>query len=146
MGRQTECGDTGSDMRLLIKLAFLIGLALFFLAPRPGDENGVPAGLSAGSLMFAAQEVVTDIGGFCDRSPVACESGRDALHFAGARIVEGMTFVYGLATSRDAPAAGPAVAAPVEAAPMDTAPAAEIHQARAPNAPPLPRPYVAPAG
>ncbi|WP_279477795.1 DUF5330 domain-containing protein [Aureimonas sp. SK2] len=138
-------------MRLLLKLAFLIGLALFFLAPRPGDEAGVPAGLSAGALAFAAQQAAADIGGFCDRAPMACESGRDAIRFAGARIVDGMTFVYGLA-------AGSVAAPATEPGPVLPAATAEVAQPASGGVPherphpahgfavPPPRPYVAPAG
>jgi hypothetical protein len=134
-------------MRLLIKLAFLIGLALFFLAPARDDADGVPAGLSAGALVYAVQQAATDLGGFCERAPSACESGRDALQFAGARIVEGLTFVYGLATGATAaPSAAPG-SAPVEpaSARIDPVEHPAAHAPRVPAAPP-PRPYVAPAG
>jgi hypothetical protein len=131
-------------MRLLLKLAFLIGLALFFLAPARQDQDGMPAGLSAGALFFAAQQTVADLGGFCERSPMACESGRDAIHFAGARIAEGLTFVYGLAVGTaqrpNEPTSPPAA---VPEAKAGDAPSA--HQPRVPAAPP-PRPYLAPAG
>ncbi len=131
-------------MRLLLKLAFLIGLALFFLAPARQDEEGMPAGLSAGALVFAVQQAVTDLGGFCERAPMACESGRDAIHFAGARIAEGLTFVYGLATGA---ASAPVAPAPVSVPAAVSPPAlpASAQQARPPAAPP-PRPYIAPAG
>ena len=130
-------------MRLLIKLAFLIGLALFFLAPARDDADGVPAGLSAGALVYAVQQAATDLGGFCERAPSACESGRDALQFAGARIVEGLTFVYGLATGATAaPGSAPVEPASARIDPVEH-PAA--HPPRVPAAPP-PRPYVAPAG
>ncbi|WP_168990451.1 DUF5330 domain-containing protein [Aureimonas flava] len=121
-------------MRLLLKLAFLIGLVLFVLAPARDGEDGVPAGLSVGALVFAVQQAATDLGGFCERAPMACESGRDAIRFVGARIGEGLTFAYGLATG---------AAAPADAAAPHAQPAA--HPQRVPAAPP-PRPYLAPAG
>ncbi|WP_182085581.1 DUF5330 domain-containing protein [Aureimonas sp. ME7] len=125
-------------MRFLLKLAFLIGLALFFLAPKHEDGTGTPSDLNAASLIFGVQQAVADLGGFCERAPLACESGRNAAVFAGERIAEGMAFVYGLATG-----AQPSVPVPGPVDQPETIRPTRPSEHPA-NGAPAPRPYLPP--
>jgi len=146
-------------MRFLIKIAFLIGLIALFLPGHRDKDGAADPGLSPVVLLYGVQQAFADLGGFCDRSPAACATARDAASFVAARISEGAAIGYGLirekvtgeepaepATPSSAPAPPRAYTPPGQARashPMTTgavAPAALSIAAREPAAPAPPAP------
>ncbi len=93
-------------MRFLIKLALLVGLVALFLPGRPKDGAPGDPGLSPVVLLYGVQQAFTDLGGFCDRSPAACATARDAASFVGERIAEGAAIGYAMVRDKIAPHAG----------------------------------------
>lgn len=83
-------------MRFLIKIAFLIGLIALFLPGHRDKDGASEPGLSPVVLLYGVQQAFSDLGGFCDRSPAACASARDAASFVAGRIQEGAVIGYGL--------------------------------------------------
>ncbi|WP_062230800.1 DUF5330 domain-containing protein [Aureimonas sp. N4] len=83
-------------MRFLIKIAFLIGLIALFLPGHRDKDGASDPGLSPVVLLYGVQQAFSDLGGFCDRSPAACASARDAASFVVARVQEGAVIGYGL--------------------------------------------------
>jgi len=98
-GRQkarTSEQTVGSDMFFLLRTAFWLTLVLVLLPLGSGREQAQTAEekLDPVSAYLAAQATVSDIGGFCQRNPEACETGNDALAAIGSRAREGARIVY----------------------------------------------------
>lgn len=83
-------------MRFLIKIAFLVGLVALFLPNHSKDGTTSDPGLSPVVLLYGVQQAFSDLGSFCDRSPAACATARDAASFVGARITEGAAIGYAM--------------------------------------------------
>lgn len=81
-------------MRFLIKSAFWLGLALFIIPMPKGEKPSAERTVSAIEAVGAAQEAFSDIKGFCDRKPGACEVGQAALVTVGERAKVGAKMVY----------------------------------------------------
>ncbi|QDG76987.1 DUF5330 domain-containing protein [Labrenzia sp. PHM005] len=81
-------------MFFLLRTAFWLTLVLV-LIPIGSEEESTPVeSVNPVSAYLAAQATVSDIGGFCDRNPVACETGGNALTAIGSRARDGARIVY----------------------------------------------------
>ena len=99
-------------MRFLLKIAFFLGLIALFLPGRPEQEGEASPGLSPVVLFYGAQQAISDLGGFCDRSPAACAIGHEVAAFVGERIGDGVALGYGLLQERLPGQPAPAVVPP----------------------------------
>ncbi|GAB4514677.1 MAG: hypothetical protein Tsb0019_12840 [Roseibium sp.] len=124
----------GSDMFFLLRTAFWLTLVLV-LIPLGSDQEGTPAEkVDPVSAFLAAQATVSDIGGFCERNPQACETGGNALTAIGSRARDGARIVYEFLDTNIADSAG--------AEPQVTGSVASAHSDRVsvnPLKDPLPR-------
>jgi hypothetical protein len=112
-------------MRFLIKTAFWLALIAFFL-PSPQSGEGEAASVNYFGAFLGAQEAISDMGGFCERSPAACAAGRDVGTYVASRVGDGLVYAYSLARASGVEVAEPATAeAPALAVsardPMETA-------------------------
>nr|WP_319382638.1 DUF5330 domain-containing protein [uncultured Roseibium sp.] len=83
-------------MLFLLRTAFWLTLVLA-LIPLGSDQTSTPdktAEVDPVSAFLAAQATVSDIGGFCNRNPQACEAGGNALTAIGSRARDGALIVY----------------------------------------------------
>ncbi|WP_062016517.1 DUF5330 domain-containing protein, partial [Aureimonas sp. AU4] len=90
-------------IRTLFKLALLIAVVAFFVPRENRDGHPGEPALSPVVLFYGATQAISDLGSFCDRSPAACATGREAAAYAGARIMEGVQVLVAMATGRSAP-------------------------------------------
>lgn len=77
----------------LVRTAFWLLLVLAFLPierPSPDDT----ASFSAVDAFFAARSTISDMAGFCDRNPDACETGIETARVIGDRAQTGAVAVY----------------------------------------------------
>lgn len=133
-------------MRFILKCAFWLGLVAFLLPF--GEHRGETASEISWLGAFAgAQEALDDLGGFCDRAPRACETGREIALFASERVADGIAIAYGfIEDSRGAAtdvAANPARSPSGESVSPDPLVTGGVGSGGT-SAPPLPRAYVAP--
>ena len=84
----------GSDMFFLLRTAFWLTLVLALIPLGSGQERTSEETVDPVSAFLAAQAAVSDIGGFCQRNPEACETGGDALSAIGSRARDGARIVY----------------------------------------------------
>ncbi|MEO3387861.1 DUF5330 domain-containing protein [Mesorhizobium sp. CAU 1741] len=82
-------------MGFLIKSAFWLSLVLL-LIPFGGEGSDDEASIGAVETFIAAQAVIGDVAGLCERRPDACEIGKSALHTIGVRAKEGARIAYGM--------------------------------------------------
>lgn len=87
-------------IRLFFKLALLVAVIAFFVPRDTDDGHRAEPALSPVVLFYGATQAISDLGSFCDRSPAACASGREAAAYAGARIMEGVRVLVAMATGR----------------------------------------------
>jgi hypothetical protein len=81
-------------MFFLLRTAFWLTLVLV-LIPIGSEKESTPVEtINPVSAYLAAQATVSDIGGFCDRNPLACETGGNALTAIGSRARDGARMVY----------------------------------------------------
>lgn len=138
-------GDLRGIMRFILKCAFWLGLVAFLL-PFGEHKGETTAEISWLGAFAGVQEAIEDLGGFCDRAPRACDTGREVALFAGERIADGVAIAYDFVDTRRA------AATDVDAAPLphktgpDASPdplmtgGVSAHE----GAPVLPRAYIAP--
>ncbi|WP_062228960.1 DUF5330 domain-containing protein [Aureimonas frigidaquae] len=105
-------------VRFILRAAFLLGLIAFFL---PGGRNEDGPSLNYFQAFAGLQEAMSDLGGFCDRAPTACNSAGQVAGFVANRIGDGLEFGYqALTGARGAPqlpAGPPATVDPTPGAP-----------------------------
>ncbi len=112
-------------MRFLIKTAFWLALIAFFL-PSPQSGEGEAASVNYFGAFLGAQEAISDMTGFCERSPAACAAGRDVGAYVASRVGDGLVYAYSLARASGVEVAepgtteAPALAVPARD-PMETA-------------------------
>lgn len=134
-------------MRFILKCAFWLGLVAFLL-PFGGHRSETTTQISWLGAFAGAQEALQDLGGFCERAPRACETGREIALFASERIADGVAIAYDFVDTRRAPPATDVAETTVRRAsgeevspdPVTTGgvlPGTE-------SVPPLPRAYTAP--
>ncbi|OJJ11211.1 hypothetical protein BKI51_15200 [Alphaproteobacteria bacterium AO1-B] len=81
-------------MFFLLRTAFWLTLVLV-LIPIGSETKSTPVEpINPVSAFIAAQATMSDIGGFCDRNPQACETGGNALTAIGSRARDGARIVY----------------------------------------------------
>lgn len=106
-------------IRFLVKSAFLIGtISLLVPGFDSNTESESAESLDLVGSIVGAQAAISDLAGFCERAPAACETGGNLAAFAGARIEAGIATAYRLA-SESAPLA------PLVSRSSETAPGAE---------------------
>ncbi|POF31713.1 DUF5330 domain-containing protein [Roseibium marinum] len=94
MARKIE-QTMGSDMFFLLRTAFWLTLVLVLIPFGSDQENTTPTEtVDPVSAFLVAQATVSDIGGFCERNPQACETGGNALTVIGSRARDGVRIVY----------------------------------------------------
>ncbi|GGB50682.1 hypothetical protein GCM10011316_23520 [Roseibium aquae] len=82
-------------MFFLVRTAFWLTLVLMLIplfGSGPDGESRDP--IDPVAAYFAAQAAVSDVTGFCDRNPAACETGGEALAALGAQARDGARIVY----------------------------------------------------
>jgi Family of unknown function (DUF5330) len=84
----------GSDMFFLLRTAFWLTLVLALIPLGSNYESNSAEDVNPVSAFIAAQATVSDIGGFCQRNPLACETGGNALTTIGNRASNGVRVVY----------------------------------------------------
>jgi hypothetical protein len=82
-------------MGFLIKSAFWLSLVLLVIPIGGGDGDSTPR-VGAIEAFLAAQAVVGDVAGMCERKPEACEVGKSALQTIGVRAKESARIAYGM--------------------------------------------------
>lgn len=132
-------------MRFILKCAFWLGLVAFLL-PFGEHRGETSAEMSWLGAFAGAQEAIEDLGGFCERAPRACATGREAAVFASERIADGVAIAYDFVDSSRARATDPANEARPDGTRPDTGPDPLMTGGVAADgsAAHLPRAYIAP--
>lgn len=81
-------------MGFLIKSAFWLSLVLLLIPIGGSGDAETDPRVGAIEAFFAAQAVVSDVAGLCERKPDACEVGKSALHTIGVRAKESARIAY----------------------------------------------------
>lgn len=81
-------------MFFLLRTAFWLTLVLVLIPLGSDRESPTSEKVDPVSAYLAAQATVSDIGGFCSRNPLACETGSSALTIIGSRARDGARMVY----------------------------------------------------
>jgi hypothetical protein len=85
--------EQGQDMFYLLRVAFWLTIVLALL-PSGGAKQGAQANFDASDAVSAAGAAISDVSGFCDRQPEACEVGAQAAAVIGQRAQAGARMVY----------------------------------------------------
>ncbi|MET0279087.1 MAG: DUF5330 domain-containing protein [Pseudorhodoplanes sp.] len=90
-------------MFFLVRVAFWLGIVLVMLPS--GDYQAKNAGPSIGAAdaIGAATAAVSDMGGFCQRQPEACEVGGQAAAVLGQRAQAGARLLFDVIHEKMAP-------------------------------------------
>ena len=83
-------------IRFILKAGFILGLVALVL-PRTDDgttESASAPQFDVFTAMMGAQAAISDLAGFCDRAPAACDTGGAIARFAGERIGDGLALAY----------------------------------------------------
>lgn len=80
-------------MRFILKCAFWLGLVAFLL-PFGQHSGETETEISWLGAFAGAEEALQDLGGFCDRAPRACDTGREIALFASERVAGGIAIAY----------------------------------------------------
>ncbi|MBD8893530.1 DUF5330 domain-containing protein [Roseibium litorale] len=81
-------------MFFLLRTAFWLTLVLALIPIGSGGSDSETKSIDPVAAYFAAQAAVSDLSGFCDRNPAACETGSEAISAIGARARDGARIVY----------------------------------------------------
>jgi hypothetical protein len=81
-------------MFFLLRVAFWLTIVLALLPSGGGTQQSAQAKVGATDAMVAAGAAVSDMSGFCDRQPDACEVGAQAAVVIGQRAQAGAKLVY----------------------------------------------------
>lgn len=115
-------------MFFLLRIAFVIGLVLFLIPFGLKGKDG--EAVSVFDALGAAQAVVADMRGFCERQPQACAVGGQMASHVADKAQVGAKWLYealgatthGTGIPAPAPAPAPAAAGPLELTPQDLLP------------------------
>lgn len=118
-------------MGFLIRSAFWLSLVLLVI-PIGGNDAEGEAAVGPIEAFFAAQAVVGDVAGLCERNPQVCVVGKSALHTIGVRAREGARLAYDMLDEENG-------AQPVHTGSIDQA--APVGQPAAPAAAGVPIPF-----
>ncbi len=94
----------------LIRTLFWLGLVIALIPVDDKEaaaraEEAVP--VDAGAAIVAAQQTVSDLGGFCGRNPTACDVGGRIATTMALKAQTGARIVYEFIDAQMAPAAEP---------------------------------------
>lgn len=78
----------------LIRAAFWLSLVIALIPVNPEDLGEGQRAVSTGETLSAAQAMVADLAGFCDRNPQTCGTGRELFSQFGAKAKNGARYVY----------------------------------------------------
>jgi hypothetical protein len=78
----------------LIRAVFWLTLVIAFIPVNPEDLKDGQRAVSTGETMVAAQALLADLAGFCERNPDACVTGRELLAQLGAKAKTGAREIY----------------------------------------------------
>lgn len=81
-------------MFFLLRVAFWLTIVLALLPSGGGTQQTAEAKVDATDAMVAAGAAVSDVSGFCDRQPTACEVGAQAAVVISQRAQAGAKMVY----------------------------------------------------
>jgi hypothetical protein len=90
-------------MFFLLRVAFWLSIVLV-LMPSGAPQPNAPK-IDAGDAVSAAFAAMSDMGGFCDRQPEACEVGGKAAVAFGQRAQAGAKILFEVLSEKMAPAA-----------------------------------------
>jgi hypothetical protein len=123
-------------MFFLLRTAFWLSIVLVMLPS--GTQTPAPS-IETGEAVSAAFATLSDVGGFCERQPGACDVGGKAALAFGQRAQAGALFLYDYLTDRKAPAETGSIKQDRQAVSQDTLRAEDLKpHFRTPLAPPLP--------
>jgi hypothetical protein len=101
-------------MFFLIRMAFWLSVVLALLPTFAGTDHAATAtqsNVGAGEAVTAASATVSDLSGFCDRQPEACEIGAQVAVAFGHQAQAGAKIVYDYLSDRTPPKATGSVTA-----------------------------------
>jgi len=98
-------------MFFLMRTAFWLTLVLMLIPLVSSKDTEPRDSIDPVAAYFAAQAAVSDMGGFCERNPAACETGGEALAALGAQARDGARIVYEFLDNKVADADQPDLAA-----------------------------------
>ena len=81
-------------MFFLLRVAFWLTIVLALLPSGSGSKNDAHANVGAGDAISAASAAVSDVSGFCERQPEACQVGAQAAVTIGQRAQAGAKMVF----------------------------------------------------
>jgi hypothetical protein len=87
-------------MFFLLRVAFWLTIVLVLLPSGNPQPGGKAAQVGATDAVVAAGAAVSDMSGFCDRQPEACEVGAQAAAALGQRAQAGARMVYDFISER----------------------------------------------
>jgi hypothetical protein len=97
-------------MFFLLRVAFWLSIVLVLL-PSGGAERNMPE-IGASEAVSAAFAAVSDMSGFCERQPDACDVGGKAAVAFGHRAQAGAKFLFDYLTDKMSPAETGSISAP----------------------------------
>ncbi|MTI18947.1 hypothetical protein E1162_17015 [Rhodobacteraceae bacterium RKSG542] len=80
-------------MYSLLKMTFWISLILLIIPIGTGSDEEAPA-INPLQALVAAQSTVSDLSGFCERNPAACETGNNILELVGMKAKQAARLAY----------------------------------------------------
>ncbi|MCB8838858.1 DUF5330 domain-containing protein [Aurantimonas sp. VKM B-3413] len=83
-------------IRFFVKSAFFLGLAAMVLPSHSGGDGNADGGLDVFGTLAGAQAAISDLSGFCERAPAACNAGGSLMRFAGERVGDGLSLAYSM--------------------------------------------------
>lgn len=87
----------------LIRTAFWLALVVAFIPVNPADLGDGQRPVSTQETIGAAQALISDIAGFCQRNGSACETGREVFSQFGAKARAGLRYASAYFDEEDAP-------------------------------------------
>jgi hypothetical protein len=91
-------------MFFLVRVAFWLGIVLVMLPSGDYQPKNAGPSIGAADAIGAATAAVSDMSGFCQRQPEACEIGGQAAAALGQRAQAGARLLFDVIHERMAPA------------------------------------------
>ena len=101
----TPLGHKGRVMFFLLRTAFWLSIVLVLLPSGGHQAKSSAVSIGPADAVSAASAAVSDMSGFCDRQPEACEIGGQAAVAFGQRAQAGARFLFDYLNDRIAPGA-----------------------------------------
>jgi hypothetical protein len=103
----------------LLRAAFWLALVIAFIPVNPEDLEEGQRPVTTGETIVAAQALLADLSGFCDRNPNACGTGRELFAQMGAKARTGLRHVSVFLEEQQPAGGSPEAPAPNPAEPVD---------------------------